>query len=396
MKVLQINSVCGVGSTGRIATDIHKMLLEQGHESYIAYGRGEAKNCNNSIRIGNNLDVLFHVLLTRLFDLHGFGSKRATKKFIKKVKEINPDVIHLHNIHGYYINIEVLFSYLKESGKKVVWTLHDCWAFTGHCAYFDFIGCEKWKTGCSKCPQRKSYPKSVFLDNSQFNFEFKKKIFSNLNNFILVTPSNWLKETVEYSFVKSKKIEVINNGIDLKIFQRDLNTNIREKYNLGSKYIILGVANKWEKRKGLEYFISLSSYLDENSVIILIGVDSNLISKLPNNIIGIERTNNISELVEFYSVSNIFLNPTLDEVFGLVNIEALSCGLPVITFDSGGSKECINSDCGLIIKNKTIYDINLSISKIKQMNISPECCIDRASLFDKNLKFQQYINLYKE
>ncbi|MBG0764208.1 MAG: glycosyltransferase [Tissierellales bacterium] len=194
MKVLQINSVCGIGSTGRIATDIHNILIDQGHESYIAYGRDLPKNCDNAIRIGTKIDNYTHVLKTRLLDKHGFGSKQATIEFIDKVKKLNPDIIHLHNIHGYYINIEILFDYIKEAKKPVVWTLHDCWSFTGHCSHFDYIGCEKWKTGCFDCPQKHEYPKSLFFDNSNWNYSKKREIFSGIDEMAIVTPSNWLAD----------------------------------------------------------------------------------------------------------------------------------------------------------------------------------------------------------
>ena len=219
MKVLQINSVCGIGSTGRIATDIHHILTEQGHESYIAYGRNLPMNCENTIRIGKKFDNYSHVAFTRIYDKHGFGSIKATKEFIEKIKELNPDIIHLHNIHGYYINIELLFDYLKKANKPVVWTLHDCWAFTGHCAHFDYIQCRKWQTGCEKCPQKTSYPSSYIFDHSKENYKKKKEIFTGVNNLIIVTPSKWLANLAKKSFLGDYPIEVINNGIDLDHFK---------------------------------------------------------------------------------------------------------------------------------------------------------------------------------
>jgi putative colanic acid biosynthesis glycosyltransferase len=213
MKVLQINSVCGIGSTGRIATDIHDILIEQGHESYIAYGRDLPKNCENAIRIGTKIDNYTHVAKTRLLDKHGFGSIKATKEFINKVIDINPDIIHLHNIHGYYINIEILFDYLKEANKPVVWTFHDCWSFTGHCAYFDYVGCNKWKTGCYSCPEKKAYPSSLIFDNSKNNYINKKEIFTVVKNLTIVTPSQWLANLVQESFLNEYPVKVINNGI---------------------------------------------------------------------------------------------------------------------------------------------------------------------------------------
>ncbi|KRQ85860.1 GDP-mannose-dependent alpha-(1-6)-phosphatidylinositol monomannoside mannosyltransferase [Caloramator mitchellensis] len=400
MKVLQINSVCGVGSTGRIATDIHQILKEQGHESYIAYGRGEAKNCDNAIRIGNDLDIYKHVALTRIFDKHGFSSKKATIDFIKKVEKINPDVIHLHNIHGYYINIEVLFNYLKTCNKRIIWTLHDCWAFTGHCAYFDYVGCDKWKKQCDNCPQKNKYPQSIFIDNSYLNYKRKKELFTGIKNMTIVTPSNWLANLVKESFLNEYEVKVIHNGIDLNVFKPVDGSNFRKKYNIQDKFIILGVANVWDERKGLKYFIELSKMIDENFKIVIVGLNEKQLKSLPKNIIGIKRTNSIDELVEIYSASDVFVNPTLEEVLGLVNLEALVCGTPVITFNTGGSVECIENNSEFIVEKVNIDDLIAKILKYKDKKdeekdiIKKESIIRVKDFFDKDKKFYDYIKLY--
>jgi glycosyltransferase involved in cell wall biosynthesis len=397
MKVLQINTVCGRGSTGRIATDIHKLLLEQGHESVIAYGRGEAINCNNTIKIGNNIDFYNHALKTRLFDKHGFGSKKATEDFIDKIINYNPDIIHLHNIHGYYLNIEILFNFLKEFSKPVVWTLHDCWAFTGHCAYFDYANCYKWETHCQKCPERKSYPKSIFIDNSYNNYEKKKKLFTGVDKLTLVTPSEWLAKLVKRSFLKEYPVKVINNGIDLSVF-KPVHSNFRERHNLTNKFIILGVANKWEKRKGFEYFIELSKLIEPDEATLLVGLSKNQIKQLPKNIIGITRTNNVKELAEIYTVVDVFFNPSLEENFPTVNLESLACGTPVITFNTGGSIETIDDTTGFIVKKGDIKNTIRIIRKIKSEGKEKysESCIKRANkYYDKDDKFQEYIELYE-
>lgn len=396
MKILQINSVCGYGSTGRIATDIYKVLNKQGHECLIAYGRGTAPDGINSIKIGTNFDDYMHVAKTRLLDKHGFGSVKATKEFIKKVKEYNPDVIHLHNIHGYYINIELLFNYLKEINKPVVWTLHDCWAFTGHCAHFDYIGCDKWKDGCTNCPQKNEYPKSLFIDNSKYNYSRKKELFTGIKNMTIVTPSKWLAGLVKESFLKEYNIKVINNGIDLNVFLPKDKNIFRKKYNLEDKFIILGVSSIWNEKKGLKYFLELSNLIDSNSKIIIVGLNDKQLKNIPQNIIGIKRTNNLEELAEIYSTADVFVNPTLEEVFGLVNLEALACGIPVITFNTGGSVESIDESCGLVVEKCSLKGLSEAINKIQLNKVLEKSCVNRAHKFDKYDRFNYYIKLYKK
>lgn len=394
MKVLQINSVCGIGSTGRIATDIHNMLIEQGHESYIAYGRNEPKNCDNAIRIGNDLDNNVHGIMTRAFDKHGFGSKKATNDFIKEVEKIDPDVIHLHNIHGYYINIEILFNYLKKANKAVIWTLHDCWSFTGHCSHFDYIGCDRWKTGCYDCHQKREYPKSILKDNSKINYEKKRELFTGVKNLTIVTPSKWLAGLVKESYLREYPIKVINNGIDLDTF-KPTKSNFREKRDINNKFIILGVASPWNERKGFKYFIELSNMISEDEIIVLVGLEEKQIENLPENIIGISRTNNIRELAEIYSVADVFVNPTLEEVMGLTNVEALACGTPVITFNTGGSVECIDSNCGVIVEKENLSKLKDAVDRVKANRPKSIRCVDRAKKFDKNIRYNEYLETYE-
>lgn len=397
MKVLQINTVCGRGSTGRIAVDIHKLLLEQGYESVIAYGRGEPLNCDNTIKIGNKIDFYNHALKTRLLDRHGFGSKKATEDFVDKIKYYNPDIIHIHNIHGYYLNIEILFNFLRKFNKPVVWTLHDCWAFTGHCAYFDYANCYKWETHCQECPERKSYPKSILIDNSYNNYEKKRKLFTGLDKLTLVTPSEWLARLVKRSFLKEYPVKVINNGIDLKVF-KPVSGNFRESYNLTNKFIILGVANNWEKRKGFEYFIELSKLIEPDEAIVMVGLSKNQLKHLPKNIIGITRTNNVKELAEIYTCADVFFNPTLEDNFPTANLESLACGTPVITFNTGGSIETVDNSTGLIVEKGNLEEAIKMIRRVKTEGKDKyrDFCIKRANkYYNKDGRFQEYIELYK-
>ena len=388
MKVLQINSVCGYGSTGRIATDLYKVYEEAGHECVIAYGRGIAPDGFNTIKIGNKIDMYKHIAKARLSDKSGFGSKKVTEKFIEDVKKFDPDIVHLHNIHGYYLNIEILFNYLKKANKKVIWTLHDCWTFTGHCAYFDYVGCDKWKTACENCPQIKSYPKSQFIDQSKSNFTNKKEIFTGLKDMTIITPSKWLADKVKESYLKEYKVEVINNGIDLNIF-KPTKSDFKEKYKISDKKIILGVASVWEQRKGLNYFIKLNETINDNYKIVLVGLTEDQKKKMPDNIIGITRTNNIKELVEIYSAAEVFFNPTLEDNYPTTNLEALACGTPVITFDTGGSPESVPKKCGEILYNK---DIDISI--FSNIDIDKDKIKSYISDFDKNKKFKCYLNFF--
>lgn len=334
MKILQIN-IFATLSTGRIAVDLYKTLVENGNEGCIAFARGSIEKDVPNIKIGSELDVKLHGIATRITDKTGFYSTKPTKKLIEQIKQYNPDIIHLHNIHGYYINIELLFDFLKDYNKPVIWTLHDCWAFTGHCAYFDLANCNKWKSHCEKCPQKKEYPKSLFLDNSYWNFNKKRELFCGVKNMTLVTPSKWLSELVKFSFLKEYPIEVINNGIDLSVF-KPTESNIRKHYNLEDKFIILGVAGVWDKRKGLSDFIELSKNLDDRFRIVVVGVTEKQRQRLPKNMVGILRTHNVKELAQLYSAADVFVNPTYEDNFPTTNLEALACGTPVITYNTGG------------------------------------------------------------
>ena len=368
MRILQINSVCGVGSTGRITTDLYKAIEEAGHDCVIAYGRGNAPEGIKTIKIGSNFDNYMHVAKTRIFDKHGFGSTKATKDFIKKVEEYDPDIIHLHNIHGYYVNIEILFDYLKRANKKVVWTLHDCWAFTGHCAYFDYVGCVKWKNGCKKCPQKKEYPNSLLMDSSEWNFNKKKDVFTGVKDLTLVTPSKWLAGLVKESYLSDYKVEVINNGIDLEVF-KPTESDFRKKYGLEDKFIVLGVASVWDRRKGLNYLVELSEKLNDSYKVIVVGITEKQKRNLPKNIIAITKTNNVKELVEIYSSSDVFVNPTLEDNFPTTNLEAIACNTPIITFNTGGSIEAVTKNCGLVVEKSNIKILYNKIKEFKEFNL---------------------------
>lgn len=357
-----INSVCGIRSTGRICTDLAETLSEQGHEVKIAYGRETVpeKYQKYAVRIGNDMDVKLHALQTRMFDNTGFCSRKVTKQFIRWVESYNPDIIHLHNIHGYYINIDILFRYLRTCGKKIIWTLHDCWAFTGHCTYFTAIKCDRWKKQCHHCPQKWRYPASYMLDHSKENYQRKKELFTNIPNMTLVTPSQWLADLVKQSFLSEYPVEVHYNTIDTTVF-KPTPSNFREKYNLQGKKIILGVASVWNERKGLNDFIKLSEIIDDKFAIVLVGLSETQIKRMPKKIIAIRRTNSTKELAEIYTAADVFFNPTYEDNYPTTNLEAQSCGTPVITYKTGGSPESV--------PEKNVVDVGNIIQSAKRIKV---------------------------
>lgn len=374
--------------------DIYHILEEQGHTPMIAYGRQEADKSLQAWKFGSSLDMGMHVLSTFFKGEHGFSSKGQTEKLIQKIKQWNPDVIHLHNIHGFILQVELLFSYLKQAKKPVVWTLHDCWAYTGHCAFYDYNACEGWKSGCKSCKEyRKTYPYALFCNRTASNFERKKRAFTGVENLTLVMPSLWLKKEAEKSFLKDYPMEVIPNGIDLQKFH-PMQSSLRNRLQLEGKFVILGVANVWERRKGLEYFVELAAQLPKQMQIILIGLSKKQIKGLPSNILGIERTSSIEELAEYYAMANVFVNATLEDNFPTTNLEALACGTPVITFQTGGSPESVEEGCGYVVEKGNTQALLEAIYKEEKNPCDFEKCRKKAEEYEKNKRFQEYIDLY--
>ncbi len=388
MKILMINSVCGIRSTGRICTDLALKLEEQGHEVKIAYGRENVPEefQRLAVRIGNDWDVTVHGIKARIWDAMGLGSTSATEKFIAWVKEYDPDVIHLHNIHGYYIYIPLLFNYLRNCGKTVIWTLHDCWSFTGHCMYFDFEGCDKWKYGCGDCPQKNVYPKRIGPDRSSYNYKLKKSLITELSSLHIVTPSQWLKDLVLESYLSAYPIDVINNGVDTDVF-KPTESDILKRLGIEGKKVILGVAAVWDRRKGLSDFIELSKLIDDSYKIVLVGLSDKQIAALPKEIIGIARTDSVKELVELYSAAYVFVNATYEDNYPTTNIEAIACGTPVITYNTGGSPESANI-FGMTLQEKSASAICEALMRVPKFKHFPR------SLSNKDT-IEEYLNLYK-
>lgn len=344
MKVLLINSVCGIGSTGRIVGAQAEAYIAQGYEVKIAYGRDgrvPEKYRPYARRIGTDMDVRVSAVRTRVLDDHGFANQAATRAFLRWADDYNPDLLWLHNLHGYYIHGGLLFDWIKSRPwMQVKWTLHDCWAFTGHCAHFTYAGCDRWQTGCHNCPEKKSYPASCLLDNSRANYLRKKTAFTGVTNLRLIVPSRWLAGLVKQSFLGEYPVEICPNTIDTDIF-RPTDSTFRQKHGLTNKKIILGVAGGWTERKGYRDFLKLRGILDDSCAIVLVGVSEDQNRKLPPGILGISRTENPRELAEIYTAADLFFNPTYEDTYPTVNLEAESCGTRVITYDTGGCAETI-------------------------------------------------------
>jgi len=389
-KLLQIDSCLGILSTGKISEDIAKVAMSQGWECHIMHGaRYVGTTVQQHYQVSSRFEEYIHYAGSYLFDSHGLGSHHATKRIIKKIQEIKPDVVQLHCIHGYYINYKDLFNYLISSDIPVVWTFHDCWAFTGHCSFFDSINCSKWKTGCHDCQLKKKYPISL-LDRSKRNWELKKDLFNKMPNLTLVPVSNWLNTLVRSSFLSQKASIVIHNGIDISRFRPIFPVKKNKNY-----FVILGVAAVWSNRKGLNDFIELRKRLPDTYRIILVGLNKKQIQELPMGIVGISRTTNLKELVKLYCEADVFVNPTYSDNFPTTNIEALACGTPVITYNTGGSPEAIDEKTGIVVAQGDILGLIKAIKQMKESPLSSDNCRKRAEdKYDKDKKFLKYIEIY--
>lgn len=396
MRVYQINVICGSGSTGRIVVNLSQAIQMAGGECRIAYGRGTAPADIEAVKISNSLDLYFHVLMTRITNRHGLYSKNATQKLIKDIINYNPDIIHLHNIHGYYVNYEILFKFLKDYKRPVIWTLHDCWAFTGRCAHYDSIGCDQWKYVCQHCINLKSYPSSWVEKNVYSNFVKKRECFNSIDRLILVTPSKWLKNQVQNSFLNQVKCVTIQNGIDVEQFTPKQGNRVKRKLCPHQEKLILGVASIWTQNKGYDDFIHLRNLLDEKYILCMVGLSDKQIAELPTGIIGVKRTESIEELAEYYSAADVFLNLTYEDTFPTTNIEALACGTPVLTYKTGGSPEILTEECGSIALQGDLKAIAKYVVEWCERPKDTLRCVNRGREYNKQQKNLEYIELYQE
>lgn len=403
-KLLQINPVIRTNtSTGRIMQEIGELAMANGWDSYIAYsgGRDGIKPCKSKLLpVGGKLDVAVHGLWTRLTDRHGLASWCATRKFIQEIETLKPDVIHIHNIHGYFLNFKMLFEYLEKADIPVIWTVHDCWLYTGHCYYYSSVGCDKWQTGCGNCPQQKAFPTSWFVDASKMNYQDKDKSFNSIKDKLTIVPvSEWIRSEMSHSFLKDCRFQVIHNGIDLDVFDVQADDKaVREKYNLGNKKIILGLASIWCKEKGWDDFIRMSEMLNEDEVIVMVGVSEEQMKSLPSNIVAIRRTENVRQLAELYSAATAFVNPTWQDNYPTVNLEAIACGTPVVTYRTGGSVEAVTEKTGFVIEQGDVKGLLEAVRRIAErgkVQYTADCRAYALANFRKEDRYADYLKLYE-
>lgn len=396
MKILCINSVYKERSTGKLVESLGKVIVSSGYEFEVCYGRGIEITDANSHKVGTRLSNMVDVAFTRIFDMHAMTCVKATEQLIGIIRQEDPDIIQLHNLHGYYLNIRILFDFLKQYNRPVVWTLYDCWSFTGHCSHFDFLGCEQWKTQCKECLLKREYPASYFFSRAEKNFIEKKALFNGLQNMTIVTPSKWLARNVRDSFLGEYPIQVINDGISFETF-KPVQSNIRQKLNLDDKFVVLAVTNIWTESKGFSYINTLGDMLGDDYCLIVVGDVSKVNGYKSEKIIWVEQTRSPNELAELYSTADVFVNTTLEDTFPTVNMEAQACGTSTISFDSGGSPENIDKRTGIVVERGNLDSL---LSAIEEIHDNPRDCKETIEFvrnnYDRETKYLEYIKLYKD
>lgn len=396
-RLLIINVALNWGSTGHIAEHIGLLAIEEGWEVYMAHGaRYINQSALQSYQVESKVGEMFHYLGSSLCDAQGLGSRTATIRFIKYIDSIKPDVIHLHNIHGCFLNFPLLFEHLHKNQIPVIWTLHDCWSFTGHCTYFERNGCEKWMTGCYDCPSSKDFPKSWFYDGSKRNYELKKKCFLGLDRVVLVPVSEWLGGLVKKSFMGVYPIHVITNGVDVSVF-KEVKNDIRERLGIKANYMLLAVAQGFDDRKGVRDYAQLSLMLSDDYQLVLVGATEEDKKVLPKNILALGPTNGVKELVEFYSAADILLSLSYEETFGLTIAEGMACGTPAVIYDNTGQAEIVTPETGFKVTTGDIDSIKAAIEKVcskGRFSYSQACRYRVEKCFNKDDRYEKYVRMY--
>lgn len=394
--LLLINVALNTGSTGKIVEGIGGLALSQGWDVYAAHGaRYVNQSSLKSYQVTNNAGEILHYIESCLFDAQGRGSRKETKRFLKVIDEIKPDVVHIHNIHGCFLNYPILFQYLREKNIPVVWTLHDCWAMTGHCVHFMRTDCEQWKTQCVKCPQKHDFPSSYLLDRCKSNYTLKKQLFTAMEKLRITTVSSWLKGVVEQSYLRKFSVVVVPNGVDTSKFVYT-EGDIRERYGIGDKKLVLAVASGFEERKGIYDFVKLSKMLPKEYQLLLVGTNDNDKKALSDNVIAVTRANGVKELAAFYSAADVLLSLSYEETFGLTIIEAMSCGTPAIVYDNTAQPELITPETGLVVANGDVEGAKKAIEEVcsKGKAYYSTACREHALEYDEKKSYQKYLDLY--
>ncbi|MBQ0099341.1 MAG: glycosyltransferase [Firmicutes bacterium] len=394
MRVLQINAVCGNGSTGLIVKDIASQVEKNGDEAFVAFQNGQASK--NFYVFNNKFDEKLHALYTRIFGKQGYASKRETKKFLKWVSEIKPDIVHLHNLHGNYINLPMLLNYLSKNDIATVVTLHDCWFFTGKCTHYVEYKCDRWQESCGKCPQKHANINSIFFDKSSKVLFDREKLFVSIPRLKIVGCSKWIAEECKKSKLKNCDITYIHNGVDTSIF-KPTNNEFRKKNNLEDKFVVLGFANKWGQERNREAVLYIISTLKEDERIVLVGCDNKMMDNFSkfDNVICVGFIKDRNELADIYSSCDVFLNLTHADTLPTVNMESICSGTPVITYDVCGSPELVDSGSGFVVpENDYIAIVEAkNFIKFKNFNIEIEKYHEK---FSKTNNYLKYIDVYKE
>lgn len=402
-KLLQINPVVKENtSTGRIMRELGDLVMASGWKSYIAYSRardGVPAHTSQLVPVGNKADLFLHWVATRLFDAHGLVSRRATRKLIQRIQQINPDIVHIHNVHGYFLHYPTLCRFLTEYGKPVIWTVHDCWLFTGHCYHYSAAGCLRWQTGCHDCPQKQAFPASFGFDRSRKNYHDKQRAFTSIPSLTLVTVSEWMRGELTRSFLKEVPCRVIHNGIDLDTFQPRPDPDLRARYGISKPYYYLAVASIWLPEKGLADLVCLAATLKPDEQLVLVGrMTRSQKDSLPKGIVTIDRTTDARALAALYTAATAFVNPTWQDNYPTVNLEAIACGTPVVTYRTGGSVEAITPETGFVVPQGNVPAMLSKLHLIRQKGTAhwqAACRTHAVQHFGREERFKDYLRLYE-
>ncbi len=392
-----INTV-PTGSHGRLMDDLRRASEAAGFETMLAVGRG-ADGHDRAVPIGTRRDVRLHGLLTRAFDAHGRGSRRATEAFVDALRLFRPDLLHMHNLHGYYLHIETLFRYIRESRVPTVWTLHDAWALTGHCSHYMRVGCDRWRTCCHGCPQKREYPASLWLDASRRNYQVKRSAYQHQPNLTVVSPAQWLFDALEASILRDARRVLIPNGIDLSLFSPARDETMRARYGVApGQAMLLAVAAPFDERKGFSDALRIAESVGGRVRLVMVGLTDRQLRGLPAHVTGIRRTDGPEALVALYGEADCLVNPTYEDTYPTVNMEAIACGTPVAAYRVGGCADQIDGTVGAAVTPgdfRALADAAMTLARAKP-RVTAACRARAEQYFDRRHAIASYIALYRE